>query len=269
MISKILINVDNLEYLDDYRKAGIGAFLFAVKKFSVGYKDFTIEEIDKINLSNKYLFINRILDCQDVDELRKLLKNIKNIKGIVYEDVAVYQIVKELNLNLELIFYQNHFGTNTKSINFWLERVNSVFVSNEITKKEIEEIVSHVKGRVCLHLYGYNQVMYSRRLLLSNWSEQFNVPYKNLNIIEDTATHVKFRAVENEFGTVMYSEYIFNGKDLLGLNNVYYYYVNPTLIPHEVVMDFLTKMARHKSSFEDNGFLEKETIYKLKARNKE
>ena len=80
-----------------------------------------------------------------------------------------------------MILFQNHFNCNQKSIDFWLDRVNSVVVSNELTYKELEYIASNVKGEIVLHLYGYNQVMYSRRLLLSNWSEEFGIPKKNTN----------------------------------------------------------------------------------------
>ena len=109
--------------------------------------------------------------------------------------------------------------------------------------------------------------MYSRRLLLTNWSEEFNIPNKNTNIIEDRATKVKFRAMENEFGTVMYSDKIFNGKELLGLNNVKYFYVNTMLVEHNQIMEFLNNFDFNREN-ENDGFLHKETIYKLKERNK-
>jgi hypothetical protein len=103
--------------------------------------------------------------------------------------------------------------------------------------------------------------------LLSNWSEFFNIDKKNTNVITDRATKVKFRAIENEYGTVMYSDKIFNGQDLLSLTNIKYFYVNTMLIDHNTIMDFLTN-KEHTSDLEDNGFLERETIYKLKERNK-
>ena len=39
------------------------------------------------------------------------------------------------------------------------------------------------------------------------------------------------------------------------------------LVDHNMVMDFLTN-SDHSSEEEDNGFLDRETIYKLKERNK-
>lgn len=264
-MSSILINVDSAKYIEDYRKAGVNAFLFALEGYSVGYQTFSLEEINQFELTNKYILINRLLDSFEVDHLRELLKTVHNVKGIVYEDIAVYMLVKELNLDVECIFFQNHFGTSLPEVNFWLDRVDSMFISNEITKDEIENILDGVSKDVCIHYYGYNQVMYSRRLLLSNWSEEFSIPYKNTNIIEDQATHVKFRAIENEYGTVMYSEHIFNGLELKDLKHIKYLYVNPTMIDHEIVIDFLTK-DDHVNELEDNGFLDRETIYKLKER---
>ena len=268
MISNILIYVDDFKNLEDYRKAGCNAFLFALDGYCVGYNTFSLEEIKEVKVSNKYIILNRVLDCKDIDNLKELLNDLGDIKGIVFEDIGVYHLIKEMNLNVEMILFQNHFGTNSLSVNFWLERVNSIFISNEITKEEIEKINKDVKGEVVLHLFGYNQVMYSRRKLITNWSEEFAIPYKNQNVIEDKATHVKFRAFENDFGTVMYSENIFNGKELLNLDKVKYYYVNPMLIDHDVVMDFLKDMNGHNGDGEDNGFLEKETIYKLKEKKK-
>lgn len=267
MISNILIYVDNINHIDDYRKAGVSAFLFGLEGFCVGYKTYSLEEISKVDVSNKYIILNRVLDCKDIDKLKDLLPNISDFKGLVFEDIGVYNLVKNMNLGMELILFQNHFGTNARSVNFWLDRVDSMFISNEITKDEIAEITENVKKDVVLHLFGYNQVMYSRRLLLTNWSEQFEIPNKNTNVIVDRATKVKFRAIENEYGTVMYSDKIFNGKELLGLKNVKYYYVNTMLLEHSVVIDFLTN-SKHYSDEEDNGFLDRETIYKLKERNK-
>lgn len=266
-MSNILIYVDKLEYISDYRKAGVSAFLFGLSDYCVGYNTYDLESIKNIEVSNKYLLINRVLDCNAVDELKEILKDIGDIKGIVFEDIGLVNVINDLGINVEKILFQNHFGTNKDSINFWLDRVDSVFVSNEITYDEIDYICKNVKGNVVLHLYGYNQVMYSRRLLLSNWSDKFNIEKKSTNVISDVSSGIKFRVMENEYGTVMYSENIFNGSRLLNMDKVKYFYVNTTMIDHDVIMDFLSNKD-HSGDNEDNGFLDRETIYKLKGMDK-
>lgn len=266
MISKIILTIDALKYIDDYREVGITTFLFPLKDYCVGYNTYTLDEINKVNVSNKYILINRVLDCKGIDDLTNVLKSIKDIKGLVFEDIGVLELAEELKLDLELILFQNHFNCNKDSINFWLDRVTSVFVSNELTYDELKYITENVNKPIVLNLYGYNQVMYSRRLLLSNFYQEFKLDKRSKNIIEDKATHVRFRAYENEYGTVMCSDKIFNGNRLLDLDNVKYFYVNPTMIDHKKIMSYLKDLNKEIDNEEDDGFLNRETIYKLKER---
>ena len=217
---------------------------------------------------NKYKYPTETPKVTSPDEVVLTIGDYKVTKEqMYYRNLTSYGVNVLNDFEGEKILFQNHFGTNKDSINFWLDRVDSVFVSNEITYDEIDYICKNVKKDVVLHLYGYNQVMYSRRLLLSNWSERFNIEKKSTNVISDISSGIKFRAMENEYGTVMYSQNVFNGSRLLGLDNVKYYYVNTTMVDHNVIMDFLTN-KEHSSEDEDNGFLDRETIYKLKGRDK-
>ena len=265
MISKILIAINKLEDVETYRKAGITAFLFPLEGFVVGYNEISLEDILKVDVSNKFLLVNRILTSDDIDRLKDILKELKGIKGIVFEDVGVYYLIKELNLDLELLLFQNHFGSNSRSVKYWLGNVDSVFLCNELTYNELEDICTN-NHDLTVHLFGYNQVMYSRRLLLSNWSENFNLVYKSNNLIEDTATHIRFRAVENNYGTVMYSDKVFNGRRLVNLPNVKYFYINTMMIDSERIISFINDLDIN-TELEDEGFLDKPTIYKI-GRNK-
>ena len=151
MISNILIYVDDIDHIDDYRKAGVSAFLFALEGYSVGYNTYTLESINNNEVSNKYVMINRVLDCESVDGLKEVLPKLTNVKGIVYEDIAVYNLVKDLGLDLEMIFYQNHFGTNSNSVNFWLDRCRKDMKflgqdTGEIVINKVKYLLDHPGG---------------------------------------------------------------------------------------------------------------------------
>lgn len=262
MKNKIIVNINKTSDIESFKKIGVSIFLFALKDYSVGYPcTFSLEEISNIAEPNKYVLINRLLDCESTSKIKKLLSKHVDIKGIFYEDIAVYQIVKSLNLDIELIYFQNHFNSNLKSVNFWLEKVDSVVICNELTKDEIKYICDNAKKSVVLQVYGYNQVMYSRRLLLTNYAKEFNLENKNNNILVENVTKLPFRAIENEYGTVLYSPNIFNGLELTSFNNVKFFYVNTNFINHE---DLLLVLSG-KKTIGDSGFLNKETIYKLKG----
>lgn len=267
MENKFLVNIRKIEEIEEYKKVGVTTFLFPLASFCVGYEsEFSLKEIENNGEENKYLLINRVLDCAAVDSLYKILKCFKNIKGIVFEDIAVYNIAKKLNLNVELIYFPNHFNTNVSTVNFFLNRVDSVFIANELTKEEIKYITEKASKKVVLQVFGHNQVMYSRRKLLTNFSQEFEIPLHNPNTLIERVSKIRFKAIENEYGTVLYSGKIFNGLELLNLSNAKYFYINTTFISLEDIINTIKEVKTELNT--DNGFLEKETIYKLKEETK-
>lgn len=264
MKNNYLILVDNLNFVKDYERAGISAFLFALQDFSVGYENtFSIEELPQVN-GKKYVLINRVLNCQDVETLEELFHKNIDIDGIVYEDIAVYQLVRKLNLQYELIFYQNHFQCNSVAVSFWLSNgIDGVFVSNELTLEEVRKIDASSPGKCIIHLFGYNQIMYSRRLLVSNYHKNFRLPLKTKGELVEPLSNTHFKILESKYGTVLYSNKIFNGKALLKVCSPKYFFINTVFVSHDDVMKFLTDFDSNINNCDD-GFLNRETIYKLK-----
>jgi collagenase-like PrtC family protease len=162
---KVLININNLDEINEYKKIGINNFLFALEGFSIGYNSFELNDIPK----ESFILINRVLDSNDIDNLKLIKDDLVKYKGIIFEDLGVYQIFKDSDI--DLIWNQAHFGTNLSSINIWLDKVSSAVISNEITKNEITDIVSGVKKPVVFNVFGKNMIMYSRRTLLSNFNK--------------------------------------------------------------------------------------------------
>ncbi len=257
MKNKFLVSINKLEDIDIYKKVGITTFVFALKNYSIGYENsFSIEEINSID-ANKYCLINRLLTSKEIDDLIKLLPSI-NVNGFIIEDIGLIDSIKKLNK--EVYLFINHFNCNYASINEWLNYVDSVFISNELTFDEIKDIAKYVKKPVIVHVFGYNQLMYSRRYLLTNYYKHYNLPYKNSVVIKDKAGSIKMHLIEDEHGTISLSNKIFNGKRLLNLNNILYFYLNTSYIPITIVLDFLNGKDIENS---DEGLLDIPTIFKL------
>ena len=267
MLNKNLIIVDKLEDIVDYKKAGVTAFVFALKDYSVGYPNtYNYEDIIAID-GNKYLLINRLLDCTAVESLREILVSQMNIKGIIYEDLAVYQIVHKNNLPYELIYFQNHFQTNQKAVSYWLNHgVDSLVIANELTFEEIQKLSDRFPNKLIIQVFGHNQIMYSRRLLLNNYFKKFNLMPKNEGILKEPITGIEFIAWENEYGTVLYSPKVFNGAKLIKNTEPYYFLINSVFVNHQDIISFLTEQESFLAE-QDEGFLNTETIYRLKERS--
>ena len=204
MQNKFLVSINSFDDIEVYKKVGITTFLFPLEGYTVGYPGvFNVLQINEVKEKNIYVLINRILNSQDIDNLKELLLKLK-VKGLVFEDIGVFNLVKKLKLDLELIFFPNHFNTNYQSINAFLNKgIDSAVVSNEITKKEIEDITKNAIKPVVLQVFGYNMAMYSRRLLLDNYAKAYNLEKQNpLEIRENVSKH-KFLVYENNYGTVL------------------------------------------------------------------
>ena len=137
-MSKILININNLSEIEEYKKVGITNFLFAVNNFSIGYNSFNLCDIP----DDAYVYLNRVMDTKTIDELKSIKDKFLRFKGIIFEDLGVFNIFKDTGI--PLIWNQAHFAVNYNSINFHLKNgCTSAVISNEITKEEIDEIINN------------------------------------------------------------------------------------------------------------------------------
>ena len=102
--------------------------------------------------------------------------------------------------------------------------------------------------------------MYSRRKLLSNYTDYYKM--KAVNNIKTNINEKPFIIKEDDLGTSFYAGKYYNGLELLGLDNVLYFWYNLIGMDIDDAKDLIIKGKINVSS--DNGFLNKKTIYKLK-----
>lgn len=249
---KKLVTVTNREIIDDLRRDANITLVYPLKSFCVGYEvEFDISEIDD------YVLVNRILDDNDLDKLESIL-NSSNIKGIVFDDLGIIDIVA--NLDITKILLLDHLATNTKSINYYLEYVDSVVVSNDLTEEEIRNIVANVSKPLVINVFGLKTLMYSRRLLLSNYEMYHNL--KEERIVDANIEDKYFKIVENDYGTLFYAKNYYNALCLLNLDNVLFFWYNPIFLDNEKII----KLVLDNDITDINSellFLDKKTYYKV------
>ena len=247
-----LVTVTNIEIIDDLRNIPNVTLVYPLKSFCVGFTDyFDILEIDD------YVLVNRILDDNDLDKLESIL-NSSNIKGIVFDDLGIIDIVA--NLDITKILLLDHLATNTKSINYYLEYVDSVVVSNDLTEEEIRIIVANVSKPLVINVFGLKTLMYSRRLLLSNYEMYHNL--KEERIVDASIEDKYFKIVENDYGTLFYAKNYYNALCLLDLDNVLFFWYNPIFLDNEKII----KLVLDNDITDINSeslFLDKKTYYKV------
>ena len=264
-------------------KSKVNGFILPIKDLAINYNYYVdINELDGILelLSDKEVFIslNKNMHNKDLGNLKEVLLKLENynIKGILYYDVSLIELKKELNLNHDLVWAADHLVANYSTINYWYnEGAKYAYLCSEITKNEIKEIIDNSKSRLMMNIFGYVPIFTSKRNLVNNYLETFDKE-KISNIYYMYKEGIKYPLREEKDGTVAYSGYILNGiKEFFDLN-IDYYVINSFLINDiEKVVDIFKNINENNidESYQklnelipntSEGFLYKETIYKVK-----
>ncbi len=260
--NKTLILVDNIEIVEKLREKQDVTFLFPVKDFTIGMPNtYNVEDLPE----GAFIFLNRILDNKDIIKLREMLQELpRNIKGIVFDDIGVLNVLLDLKLSLIKILFLNHLNCNYESINSYLDYVDSVVVSPDITIDEIDEALNRAKKPLVLYTFGYISIMYSRRTLLTNYNEEFAKKVPLISILEEKSSQQKFKIVENTYGTVIYPNKPFNALMLRNRENVLYNLINALFLTTEEILEIMDSKDNLDDKYPYKYLSDKKMIVKLK-----
>ena len=251
--NKFLVLVQNSEIISYLRELNVN-LAFPLKFFSVGFtKYFSIDEIAE----NDYIYINKLLDNNDLVLLADILHQ-KKFKGIIFDDLGVLEITKDLDI--EKILYMPHQLANTLSVNYMLEYVDSIILSTDLTKEEIKIIISNSIKKLCIFGFGHTSVLYSQRNLIKNYYNHYDLDdNKLLNI---SVNNKELIGIESLDGTVFYDDPCIKNFEFNDCDKVRYVFINTVFLKNEDILELINSSDTKEKYYD--GFLYKETIYKLK-----
>lgn len=278
--------IPNTKELDSILEAD--AFLFGIKDLCINFQEsYTLEEIkyyiEKYQKHDIFISVNKNMRNQDLDLLKRTLIEVDqmNIKGIFYYDISVVELKEELGLKTDLVWNQEHLTTNYGTCNYWYSfGATYSCLSNEITLSEIKNICKHMKGQAILPVFGYIPMFTSGRHIVKNYGTQFDLK------VDDKIHYIKkegytYPIVDEKEGTTVYSSFMLNSLEEISVlkeENMAYFLLNSFGIPSDVFKEVLSiyKQINSENQEEmvqkldrlglhtDQGFLYKETIYKVK-----
>ena len=219
-MSKIYIPLPKKEDLNLFLNE-IDGFFIGIKDYSYGFNNLLDinklkDYIDLIRGSNKEIFIafNRLYYNSEIEGLKALIMAIKDldITGICFSDIGVLNILNELEFNKDILWYSNHIGTNSKTIEFLSKRnVDLFLLSNEITKDEIIKIKKNSNKIIGCTLYGHLNMATSSRKLLTNYFTYINKEKKKDTYTFHDKVKDKDYIITEGFNTDFYTKDILNG----------------------------------------------------------
>lgn len=267
---KLLLNVSNYKELDNLTDK-IDGYILSSYNYSINY-DYQVED-EKLESVVKYLKdnkkeviinINKNIHNDMIEELTEYLKFIDtlNIDFVIYHDLAILNIVKELKLDIPLIYGANMYITNYNIINFYKSEIEGVLLSSEILRDDIIKIRENTDSKLFYNVFGYLPMMFTKRNLIGNYLEYSNLDSnEGIHTLEDKISKNKYPIVKNNGITTIYEHKLVNVLKDSVCDYIDYGIVNLFNTNYDIEEIYSTDIETNIN------FLEKETIYKVGNKN--
>ena len=226
-----------------------------------------LEEVAKLIKENGKLAIlnvDRIISEDDVDEVVSYLERVYQLFDyFIYSDMAIFFFFDEKELLDKLIYDPKTLVASTNELSVYNEKGVKVIIANELSFDEIKEIASCEK--ICMQAYGYHQMFYSRRNLISLYKEYFkldeNVKNKKF-YLEEEIRNEHYPIYESDYGTFIYTDYIYCAfMELLEIkNNLEMIRINGIFLDNEKYLSVINIYNSLLKEEKDPLFLYKELV---------
>lgn len=268
-MSKILLKINDVKELS-YEADG---YILGIDKYSFLFgKTFSIDEIKKIkdDLKGKEIFVsfNRVIFNSELEDYKKKLKKVDSlgISGIIVGDIAALTYDIKTNVILD----QTHLNNSFYAINHYYNNgVYGTVLTNDITLSEINDIKKNTKSVLFKQVFGYPHLSTSKRKLISNYKEYFNINDTSsiYEIVEKNSNNI-YKIIEDNFGTHILGDKVLN---LLSFDiDVDYKIVDGFMLGDvKKVLEIFMNNKKDKNDWINDtynanyGFINKETIYRV------
>ena len=269
-MSKILLKINDVKELS-YEADG---YILGIDKYSFLFgKTFSIDEIKKIkdDLKGKEIFVsfNRVIFNSELEDYKKKLKKVDSlgIAGIIVGDIAALTYDIKTNVILD----QMHLNNSFYAINHYYNNgVYGTVLTNDITLSEINDIKKNTKSTLFKQVFGYPHLSTSKRRLISNYKEYFNInDTSSIYEISEKNSNNIYKIIEDNFGTHILGDKVLN---LLSFDIDVDYKILDGFMLGDVkkVLEIFTNNKKDKNDWINDtynanyGFINKETIYRVK-----
>ena len=279
---KLLVEPMNKENL----KFNCDGLILAIKDYAVESNTyFTLEEIK--NISDSFsgeicVKLNKNLMNDDIPFVKDILVQLDkmNITGVFFYDLAVLELKRELNLNIDLVWNQTHMVNNYKTCNYYYSKgVKYALLGKEITLDEILEIIDLSDITSMVEVVSKPSVAFSKRKLVSNYYKDMGIDGSKEIIVNEKVSNLNFDIKEDSNGTVFFLDLITNGTGIIrdlydngcsyiimreyGIDN-FRELVNDTMEYIKDSCSDLSYVLKYKKLGDSTNFFFKKTIYRVK-----
>lgn len=216
---ELLVTLRNVNDVDRLRNVCDGFIVGSLFTSGYHFSGNDLVEINnycKTNNIKLYIAIDNFISEDEKIQVFNYLDfiNSLNVDGIYFHDFGICDIAKTLGIKTKLIYDGQTIICNSLDVNFYLSKgIDSVVVSRELTLKEVTGIVKNNPQCCDLAIFGHQRMSYSKRKFLSNYFKEIGYNYDSLKkeslyLVEEKRDY-KLPIIEDEYGTKIYTDYIF------------------------------------------------------------
>lgn len=178
----------------------------------------------------------------ELNELENFIVSTLNndILFYIFTDMSVYYFLKKYNIENKAVYFAKTINCSTYDIKQYNSMNIKCLISTELTIDDIINI-SNLENNF-IFTYGYFNILYSKRKLLSLYKNYSNLNYNVKNdkeiankfyLLEETRNEY-YPIIENNNGTFIYAPYaylLFKEIELVNKNN--YFYIESIFLTEE------------------------------------
>lgn len=184
---ELQVSARNMEELMRLADAGADAVFIGNQVFAnrhPGNFDLADIKIAKDWLHNRdkkiYVLVNAIYHNHHLETLPTYLEKLEELKvdGIVAGDQSIFQILRDIDSELDLIWNPETLSTNYQTLNFWHHRgMKRASLANELSLESVIEIKNQVQFPIDIQVHGMTNIFQSKRKLVRNYYNQIEQDY--------------------------------------------------------------------------------------------
>lgn len=252
----LVTEIKSLERIDEYNAdlLIVPTVYSTVANLTVTLDQLIIFKNKKIALKiDKIFFENELIDLE-----KFIIESLNyNIEYYIFTDLAVYSILKKLNISNKAVYFSKTITCSSYDIKTYNELGIKCLASTEISFDEIK-IISNLENNF-IYCYGFNNIFYSKRKLLSLYKEYSSLEYEPKNIkytiLEETRKE-HYPIYENDNGTFIFNCYkyrLFTEIESLNKNN--FFYIDSTFVNEDDLIKIVNIYNNgFKKGFNEEGY---------------
>jgi len=244
---KLALHLTSTNYVYDFTDMGVTTFICGSLMSDATKECFDTDTLTKLvrQVPELYVLVNALYDEHELDTLKDHLQTLADIgvTGVLFQDFAVLYMVKDMGMDLKLIYSPPTLNTNANALETMVSQgIDGAFLAREIPLDDQLDIRAHTSCPLMIQGHGVEFMSCSKRPLLQTYAETANVAPVSDTMIRPQGEERDAHIFETSRGTAVYTKDKLYTLDLMNTLKVFDWLYIETLYMEDMETVEVTSM---------------------------